>query len=697
MTEPLEPAAIGRSHTRRDGPAKVTGTAPYAFEVPVDEPLHCHPVQATIARGRCGRVGTVAAESLDGVVRVLTPFTAERLADTEDAELAVLQDREIPFRGRVIGLVVAETSETARHAAELVEVDYEEEPADLTLSAERDDLYKPDKVNPSFPTDTAEGDVDAAFRGSDVTVEQTYTTAMYHNNPLEPHTTTALWENGTLTLWDSTQGVHPVRQTVAKVFGLPEDRVRVIGPYVGGGFGSKGTAHANVVLAALAARAVPGRPVRLALTRQQMFGLAGYRTPTIQRMRLGAGRDGRLRALGLDVVEQTSRIKEFAEQTALPARMMYAAPNRATTHRLAALDVPVPSWMRAPGECPGMFGPEVAMDELAVALGIDPIDLRVRNEPERDPDTGNPFSSRNLVACLRTGAENFGWAERDPRPGVRRDGDWLVGTGVAASVYPARRSPGSTAVVRFEDGRYVVEIGAADIGTGTWTVLPQIAADALGVPVQRVEARIGDTAHPTATVAGGSTGTASWGSAVGAAARAFRDKYGTDPEDGAEAEAGTPENPDEERYAMYAFGAQFAEVRVNADTGEIRVPRLHGTFAAGRIVNPLTARSQLLGGMTMGLSMALHENSVLDPRFGHVVNHDLAEYHIAANADVGDLRADWLDEHDPHLNPMGSKGIGEIGIVGTAAAVANAVFHATGVRVRDLPITLDKVLAALPD
>jgi xanthine dehydrogenase YagR molybdenum-binding subunit len=414
-------------------------------------------------------------------------------------------------------------------------------------------------------------------------------------------------------------------------------------------------------------------------------------------MRLGAGRDGRLRALGLDVVEQTSRIKEFAEQTALPARMMYAAPNRATTHRLAALDVPVPSWMRAPGECPGMFGPEVAMDELAVALGIDPIDLRVRNEPERDPDTGNPFSSRNVVTCLRTGAENFGWAERDPRPGVRRDGDWLVGTGVAASVYPARRSPGSTAVVRFEDGRYLAEIGAADIGTGTWTVLPQIAADALGVPVERVEARIGDTAHPTATVAGGSTGTASWGSAVVAAARAFRDKYGTDPEDGAEAEAGTPENPDEERYAMYAFGAQFAEVRVNADTGEIRVPRLHGTFAAGRIVNPLTARSQLLGGMTMGLSMALHENSVLDPRFGRVVNHDLAEYHIAANADVGDLRADWLDEHDPHLNPMGSKGIGEIGIVGTAAAVANAVFHATGVRVRDLPITLDKVLAALPD
>jgi xanthine dehydrogenase YagR molybdenum-binding subunit len=696
MTGLLEPGAIGRALTRRDGPAKVTGTAPYAFEAPVEHAAYCYPVEATIARGRCTRVGTVEAESLDGVLRVLTPFTAERLADTEDAELAVLQDREIPFRGRVLGLVIAETSETARYAAGLVEIDYEREEADVELSADRADLYKPDQVNPSFPTDTDEGDVDAALRDSDVTVEQTYTTAMYHNNPLEPHSTTALWEDGTLTLWDSTQGVHPVRSAVAKVFGLAADRVRVICPYVGGGFGSKGTPHAHVILAAMAARAVPGRPVKLALTRQQMFRHAGYRTPTIQRMRLGAGRDGRLRALRLDVVEQTSRIKEFAEQTALPARMMYATPNRRTSHRLAALDVPVPSWMRAPGECPGMFGPEVAMDELAYELGLDPVELRIRNEPERDPETGNPFSSRNLVACLRTGAAEFGWADRDPRPGIRRDGRWLVGTGVAASVYPVNRQPGSTAVIRFGNGRYTAEIGAADLGTGAWTILPQITADALGVPVDDVEVRIGDTDRPKATVAGGSSGTTSWGSALVAAAAAFRDKYGDDPGDGDEATADTPENPDEDRYAMYAFGAQFAEARVDADTGEVRVSRLHGTFAAGRIVNPLTARSQFLGGMTMGLSMALHENSLLDPRFGHVVNHDLAEYHIAANADVADLRADWLDETDPHVNPMGSKGIGEIGIVGTAAAVVNAVFHATGVRVRELPVTLDKLLPGLP-
>ncbi len=697
MTGLLEPHAIGQGHTREDGPKKVTGTAPYAYEAPVERPVYCQLIQADIARGRCTGFVTEEAEGLDGVLRTITPSTAERLASTDDAELAVLQDCEIAFRGQVIGLVLAETPEAARHAAELVEVEYDTEPHDARLAADRSDLYKPETLNADFPTDTTEGDVETALDEAAVTVAETYTTAMYHNNPLEPHATTALWEGGTLTLWDSTQGVHPVRSTVAEVFGLPRERVRVICPYVGGGFGSKGTPHVNVMLAALAARALPGRPVKLALTRQQMFSLAGYRTPTIQHIRLGADRDGRLRALRVDVVEQTSRIKEYAEQTAAPTRMMYAVPNRVTTHRLAALDVPVPSWMRAPGECPGMFGSEVAMDELAVALGLDPIELRVLNEPERDPETGNPFSSRHLVDCLRKGAENFGWAERDPRPGIRRDGPWLIGTGVAASVYPAKRMPGSTAVIRFENGRYTAEIGAADLGTGAWTILPQITADALEVSTASIDLRIGDTIYPNATVAGGSTGTASWGSALVAAARAFRDKYGTEPGEGDEISADTPDNPAEDDYAMYAFGAQFAEVRVDADTGETRVSRLYGTFDVGRVINPVTARSQLLGGMTMGLSMALHENSVLDPRFGHVVNHDIAEYHIATNADVEDLRADWLDVADPHVNPMGSKGIGEIGIVGTAAAIANAVHHATGVRTRELPITLDKVLPGLPD
>ena len=697
MTDLLEPRAIGRDLVRRDGVAKVRGTATYAYETPVERPAYAHPVQATVARGRVTAMDTAAAEALDGVLVVLTPSTAERLASTEDRELAVLQSDEVAFRGQVIGLVVAETSELARQAADSIGVTYAEQPHDSALSVDRPDLYAPEQVNAGHETDTDEGDVAAAMAAADVTVEQTYSTAMYHNNPLEPHATTALWDPAAdvpLTLWDSTQGVHPDRATVCGVLGLDEEQVRVVCPHIGGGFGSKGTPHANVVLAAMAARALPGRPVKLALTRQQMFSLAGYRTPTIQRMQLAADRSGRLQAIAIDVVEQTSRIKEYAEQTGVPTRMMYASPNRRTTHRLAALDVPVPSWMRAPGECPGMFGPEVALDELADALGIDPVELRIRNEPEVDPETGKPWSSRHLVECLREGAERFGWADRPPAG--HREGDWLVGTGVASSVYPTMRQASSTATIRYEAGRYVAEIGAADLGTGTWTTLPQVAADALDVPVEDVEVRIGDTRYPIASVAGGSSGLNTWGSALVVAAREFRGKYGPRPDDGDEASGDVDQAGQDEDHAAYAFGAQFVEARVHADTGEVRVPRLLGVFAAGRIVNPRTARSQFIGGMTMGLSMALHENSVWDPRIGQVANHDLAEYHITVNADVGDVQAHWLDEHDPYVNAMGSKGIGEIGITGTAAAVVNAVHRATGVRVRHLPVTLDKVLTGLP-
>ena len=699
MTELLEPHAIGDGLARRDGERKVRGLATYAYETPVERPAYAFIVQATVARGRVTSFDTSHAEGLAGVLAVLTADNAEKLASTDDRELAVLQSPEVAFRGQPLGLVVAETSEVARQAAELIRVTYAELPHDTELRSDRDDLYKPDKVNPSFETDTAEGDVAAAMASAAVTLERTYTTATYHNNPLEPHASTALWEPGAdvpLTLWDSTQGVHPARSAVAKVFGLDENLVRVICPFVGGGFGSKGTPHANVILAAMAARALPGRPVKLALTRQQMFFLAGYRTPTIQRLRLAADNAGRLQAIAIDVIEQTSKIKEFAEQTGVATRMMYAAPSRRTTHRLAALDVPVPSWMRAPGEAPGMFGPEVALDELADQLGIDPVELRIRNEPATDPETGKPWSSRHLVECLQEGARRFGWHDRAPRPGMRRDGEWLIGTGVASAVYPTMRMPESAATIRFEYGRYVAEIGAADLGTGAWTVLPQIAADALGVPVADVDVRIGDTRYPMASVAGGSSGTNTWGSAIVVAAHAFRDKFGSLPSAGDEVTGDVSDAAADDEHASYAFGAQFAEARVNAVTGEIRVPRLLGVFAAGRIINPRTARSQFIGGMTMGLSMALHETSVMDPQAGQVVNHDLAGYHITANADVTSIEAHWLDEYDPYVNAMGSKGIGEIGIVGTAAAVANAVHHATGVRVRDLPVTLDKLLPALP-
>jgi xanthine dehydrogenase YagR molybdenum-binding subunit len=692
MTDMLRHQVMGTSPERAEGRAKVTGTAPYTLDHAVGPRSYVHPLQATIARGRIKSVTTAEAEALQGVLAVLTHDNAPRLASTEDAELAILQSGEIAFRGQIVGAVIAETAEIASQAASLVRIDYTTEPHKSALDVGDPELYAPDEVNAGFETDTDEGDLDAAIQAAEVTIDQTYETAWNNNNPMEPHATLARFEDGKLTLYDSTQGVHTVRTGLAPVLGLDAGHIRVISPHVGGGFGSKGTAHAHLVLAAMAAQALPGRWVALPLTRQQMFTLVGYRTPTIQHVRLAADREGRLSGIGMDVVEQTSRVKEYAEQTAVPARMMYAATNRRTSHRLAPLDVPIPSWMRAPGECPGMFGPEVAMDELAVACGIDPVELRIRNEPARDPETGNPFSSRNLVECLREGARRFGWAERDPKPRARLEDGWFVGTGVASSVYPAMRQTGSSATVRFERGRYVVEIGAADIGTGTWTALRQIAADALGVGYEDIELEIGDSALPKATVAGGSSGLSSWGVTVVEAANVFRDKFGEDPGDGDEADASTPDNPDAEKYAMYAFGAQFAEVRIHADTGEVRVPRLVGVFAAGRIVNPRTARSQFVGGMTMGLSTALHEQSVLDDRFGHIVNHDFAEYHIATNADVPAVDVHWLDEEDTRVNPMGTKGIGEIGIVGTAAAIANAAYHATGVRVRELPITLDHFL-----
>jgi xanthine dehydrogenase YagR molybdenum-binding subunit len=448
----------------------------------------------------------------------------------------------------------------------------------------------------------------------------------------------------------------------------------------------------------MAAQLVPGRPVKFSLTRQQMFALVGYRPPAIQRIQLGADDGRRLTAIAHDSVQQTAKVKGYAEQIAVCSRTMYAAPNRRVTHRIVALDVPVPTIMRAPGEATGMFALESAMDEMATACGLDPVEFRIRNEPEVHPESGRPFSSRHMVDCLRDGARRFDWGQRDPTPRARYDRGWLVGTGVAASMYPSPRLPGNAATIRVgADGRYTVLIGAADIGTGTWTTLKQIAADALGVPFEDVDLKIGDTTLPIASSAGFSSGINCWGTTIFEAARMLREHMesgngGTVPPEGLEATAEMPDNPDIARYEMYSFGAQFAEVRVNQDTGEVRVPRLLGVFDTGRIINPKTARSQLVGGMSQGVSMALHEHSVVDPRFGHVVNHDFAGYHISANADFGSVEAHWIEEQDLHINPMGSKGIGEVCLTGTAAAIANAVHHATGVRVRDLPITLDKLL-----
>ena len=715
MTELLPGREIGLGIERLDGRLKVTGTAPYAYEHPVQDPLYLYPVLSTVARGRITAMDTAAAERVDGVVHVLTPANAPRLANTEDKELAVLQGPDVGFRGQFVAAVLAETPEAAQEAAAAVVVRYEELPHRAALDPNDPQLYRPEELNTGIEPDSSDGDVAGAFSAAAVTVEAVYSTPAEHNNPMEPHATTAQWDGQLLTLFDSTQGAHVVKGTLAPVFGLREEQVRVVAPHVGGGFGSKGMPHANVVLAGLAALRTGGRPVRFALTRQQMFSLAGYRTPTIQKIRLAADSDGTLRALSLDVVEQTAVIKEFAEQTPAPIRMMYAAPARATTTRLSALDIPVNSWMRAPGECPGMFGPEVAMDELAEACGVDPIEIRLRNDTQTDPETGKPFASRHLDACLRRGAEAFGWERRNPTPRQRLVDGWWQGLGVASATYPFMAQPANKARIRYDAGTgpgaagsearaastgggldsagvYTVQIGAADIGTGAWTVLTQIAADALDVPMDRIRLEIGDSFLPLATVAGGSSGTASWGGTIIAAAEQFRADHGENPSPGAQSEAAPPENPAAEQLTLQSFGAHFAEVHVHADTGEVRVPRLLGVFSAGRIINPSTARSQFIGALTMGLGMALHEQSVMDARYGIFVNHDLAEYHVPSHADALGIEALWIEDDDPHAGKLGGRGIGEIGIVGSAAAIANAAYNATGIRVRDLPLTPDKFL-----
>lgn len=688
---------------RLEGRDKVTGAARYAFETPAEGTVYGWAVQSTVPHGRIRSVDAASALAQPGVLAVLDHTNAAGLRPVGDPELFILQSPEVHYRGQVVAAVVAASPEAAREAAGLVRVSYEQVPHKAELDPEDEDVYTPDSVNGGFAA--VHGDAQAvktALADSPVRVETTYTTPAEHPLPMEPHAALAAWDGeDRLTVHYSDQGPFMTANALAPLFDLPEDGVRVLAEHVGGGFGSKANPRSVPVLAAMAARLVR-RPVKLALTRQQMFALVGHRTPTVQRVRLGADREGRLLALDHDAVQQTSRFKEYVEQTAVASRVMYGAPQRHTRHRVLPLHVPSPSWMRAPGDTPGMFALESAMDELAVAAGVDPVELRLRNEPETDPESGAPFSSRNLAACLREGAARFGWAERDPRPGVRREGRWLVGTGVAASTHPDFANPAVASVRAGPDGRFTVRVCASDIGTGARTVLTQLAAEELGVPTGAVTLRLGDSAIGQAPYAGGSAGTASWGWAVLKAIGLLRDEIerrhgGTVPDGGVEVSADTTEDvAARPEVSRHAFGAQFAEVRVDAATGEIRVDRLHGTFAAGRILNARTGRSQFLGGMVMGLGMALLETAEMDPRFGDFANHDYATYHVPTSADVRDLRADWIEEHDDRLNATGAKGVGEIGIVGTAAAIANAVYHATGFRARELPVRLERMRAGLP-
>lgn len=689
-------SALGASTARLEGRAKVSGTARYAAEYASEGALYAWPVPAGIARGEVTAVHTDAAMADPAVLVVLTHDNAPRLRPVEDRTLALLQSPHVAHRGQYVALAVATSLEAARAAAAAVLVQYKADHHDVVLTEDHPGLYAPEEIDGLWPGTREHGDFGGAYAAAEIRTDAVYTIPPLHNHPMEPHAATAVWDGDALTVYDSNQGSTAVQHTLAQLFGIDAGQVRVVSEHVGGGFGSKGTPRPNVVLAAMAARAVD-RPVKLAVPRNHMPAVVGHRAPTIQRIRIGAGSDGRIRALAHEVVTCTSTVGHFVEPAALPSRMMYTAPNSRTSHRVTRLDIPAPSWMRAPGECPGMFALESAIDELADICGLDPVELRIRNDTEVEPDSGLPFSSRHLVECLQEGARRFGWHERDRRPGIRREGRLLIGSGVASSMYPVIIFPSCAEAHADPDGQYRVRVNATDIGTGARTVLAQIAADALAAPLGRVHISIGSSDLPEAPLAGGSSGTASWGWAVHNACAQVRELVersgGSVPAGGLSASADTTEDiKSGQEYARCAFGAQFAEVQVDTDTGEVRVRRLTGVFAAGRILNPRTARSQFIGAMTMGLSMALMEASTMDPEFGDHAERDFASYHVAACADLPAIEAHWIGEEDPHLNPMGSKGIGEIGIVGTAAAIANAVHHATGVRVRTLPIRPDALL-----
>lgn len=691
--------ALGSDTVRVEGPAKVTGTATYAAEHTPPGCLYAWVVPATVARGRIASFDTAAALAEPGAVAVLTHENAPRIEEPDDPILGALRDDRVPHRGWIVAVAVAETPEAARAAAEAVRVTYVAEDHDVVLTTGHPGLHSPETVNGGYPGTRERGDFDAAYAASPVTVDVTYSMDPMHNHPMEPHAAVAHWHDGRLTVHDSSQGSSAVRDTLAALFAMDPADITVTSEHVGGGFGSKGTPRPQPVLAALAARHV-GRPVKLALHRSQLPALVGHRPSTIQRVRLGAGPDGVINSLAHEVITYTSTLKEFVEQAATPARTMYTSPNSRTTHRVTALDVPSPSWMRAPGEASGMYALESAMDELALAAGVDPVELRVRNEPSHEPDSGRAYSSRHLVECLREGARRFGWRDRDPRPGARGQGRFLLGSGVAAASYPVVISPSTAEARASADGGFLVRVNATDIGTGARTVLTQIAADALHAPLERVRVEIGDSDLPRAPLAGGSMGTGSWGWSVDKACRALRSRIdaagGTVPAEGLSVSADTTDDVQAgTEFARHAYGAHFVEVQVDTDTAEIRVRRMLGVFAAGRILNSRTARSQFIGGMTMGLGMALMEGATIDPVAGDFAERDLASYHVPAHADVRSVEAYWIEEDDRHLNPMGSKGIGEIGIVGTAAAIGNAVHHATGVRLREAPMRPDRLLPHL--
>ena len=696
-------AVVGRPIDRTDGMLKVSGAARYAAEFSPSGLAYAVMALSTIPNGTIVSLDASAAERSPGVLSVLTHENAPKLPHggkpplepPAGRTLSLLQDARVHYNGQPIAVVVADTFEHAVAGADVLKIRYREEEAELDFERAKASAHAPKKM-PQGETDLAWGDADAALAGAEVKLERTYTTPMEHHNPLEPHATVAAWDGERLTLYDSTQYISGVKQAVAKTLGIPVENVRVVSPFVGGGFGCKGSTWSHVVLAAMAARRA-GRPVKLVLARPQMFGPVGGRPQTEQRIVLGAKKTGELVAVRHDVVSHTSAMEDYVEPAAMPTRELYAAPNGATTHRLARLNLGVPTFQRAPGEATGTFAIESAMDELAYELGIDPLELRLRNYAEANPSTGKPWTSKRLRECYAEAAQRFGWSRRPARPRSLREGRSLVGWGMATATYPAHRRPASASAKILPDGSAIVRSGTQDIGTGTYTVMTQVAAEALGMPVEKVRFELGDTLMPPAGVSGGSTTVASVAPAVQAACQAAREKKAAAlaagrPHEVVEAQASAKAGEEEEKFASRSFGAVFVEAQVDEALGILRVPRIVAAYSVGRLMNAKLARSQLIGGLVWGVGMALTEESLLDERYGRYANNNLAEYHVPVNADIGEIDVSFCDEDDRTFNPVGARGIGEIGITGLTAAIANAVFHATGRRVRDLPIQLDDLI-----
>jgi len=738
---------LGKPHDRMEGRLKVTGRLRYSGDQPIANVAYGYLVTSTIARGEIRAMDVSETEKSPGVVAVYTPFHSLKLYDgLTQAEGAnsgeinpPLQDNKIRYYGQIIALVVADSFEQARDAATRVKVDYNEEHPVASWEEGLTYAFPPEAVDGQKPTVAilANGvsSIDDVLQGAEVVIDATYTEPIYHHNPMEPHATTAVWEGDRLTTYDATQFVPGQQRNVAAILGVNEDNVRVICPFIGGGFGSKQAVWTHSPLTAAAARALK-RPIKTILTREQMFTLTGHRPALIQRISLAANRDGVLQAVKHDVHSTVGFAGVYVEAAAQrTSRFLYKSPNIQVSQTLVPLNVGAPTSMRAPGESPGMFTLECAMDELAVMLVMDPIELRMKNYAELYPGRNVPYSSKTLAESYRLGAESFGWSRRNPKPGSVKVGDWLVGMGMATAVYPGHRSRSSAKVRLQADGTAQVSLATEDLGTGMWTVVAIVGAQSLGLPIERVRPDIGDSALPPAPVAGGSQSTASVGPAIQKAAEsaktkliqlAVRDKKspfsgmkledisyengqlvgGGKREDfgtvlnaigrgSVEATETTAPGDEQEKYAFYSFGAQFCEVEVNQWTFEIRVKQVTTVMDIGAVVNPTTARSQLIGGVVFGIGMALLEGSHLEKTNGRYANGNFADYLVATNADVPYIDVHFIGKPDTIFNPIGARGAGEIGVTGIPAAIANAVYNATGQRVRDFPITLDKLLVPL--